>query len=240
MASYVGIPANNPAKYLGPNDSLVSIVVRNRQPTGADIRQGTTGQYYPTGSFWIISKDPTTGTQGELWYLSKIVANVAYWIQMNSGSVDITTIHTPDGTDVMAVAGVVNFLNGAGMTITGSGNNITFNSAGGGVEWNDVTGTTQELAAGQAYVANNGGQIGFSLPETAAFGDFYIIAGYGAGGWTLQQNAGQSVILGNQTTTVGVAGTLTSTLPSDSVQIVCVVADTVFKVLEWAGNITVV
>lgn len=237
MASYTGIPSNSPTKYLGPNVSLVSIVTRNRSPTSADIRQGTTGQYYPIGSSWIVSKNPTTGAEGDIWYLSKIVANVAYWLQLVGGGLDI--IHTPDGTNVQPVAGIINFLNGSGMSITGSSNNITFNSAGGGLTWSNVTSGPQTLAAGFAYSANSGSAIAFSLPATAAFGDFYIISGFGSGGWTLAQNSGQSIITGKATTTTGVGGSIASKNRYDTIQIVCVTANTVFKAVDWDGNILV-
>lgn len=84
MSSYTGLSPKDPNKYLGPSVYTVSIVSRNRAPTGADYRQPETGKLYPFGSFWLISKDPTTGTQGEMYYLSKIVANVAYWLKITA------------------------------------------------------------------------------------------------------------------------------------------------------------
>ena len=86
MTSYVGLSPQNPTKYLGPNVRIISIVTRNREPTGADYRQPETGKLYPIGSEWIISKDPTNGSEGDLWYLSKIVSNVAFWIKVSSGT----------------------------------------------------------------------------------------------------------------------------------------------------------
>lgn len=82
-----GLSPKDPNKYLGPNVYVSSVVVRNRRPTGADYRQPETGKLYPNASYWLIGSDPTTGVQGELWYLSKIVANVAYWLLLGSGSV---------------------------------------------------------------------------------------------------------------------------------------------------------
>lgn len=240
MASYVGVSNNNPIKYLGPNVSIVSVVTVNRAPTGADVRQGTTGKYYPIGSLWIVGASPTTGTQGDLWWLSKIVANVAYWVQVGDSSVVTETIHTPDGNNVVPVAGIVNFLNGAGMSITGSGNSVTFAVKGGGMTWNAVSGTSQALAAGNAYVPQNVALTTFSLPATASFGDFFIISGVGSGGWTVSQAAGQQILLGSFSSTLGVGGSLSSTLQSDSIQIVCVVPNTTFKALDWTGNITVI
>lgn len=240
MTSYVGIPSSNPTKYLGPNVALTSIVARNRQPTSADIRQGTTGFYYPIGSLWIISKDPVNGTEGDIYWLSKIASNIAYWLQISDGDSAIDTIHTPDGNDVVPASGVINFLDGVGTTITGSANNISFNSIGGGVKWNAVSGTTQALVASNAYVTQNIALTTFSFPVTASFGDFFIISGIGSGGWTISQSAAQSLIVGNQTSTVGIGGSISSTLQSDSIEIVCVMEDITFKAVGWTGNLTVV
>jgi hypothetical protein len=83
--TYAGISPQNPNKYVGPYVYYPSVVLRNRPPNGADFRQPETGKYYPVASFWIVGVNPTSGTQGDLWYLSKIVANIAYWVQFNSG-----------------------------------------------------------------------------------------------------------------------------------------------------------
>ena len=130
-----------PTKYLGPGINTCSVVTRNREPTGADYRQPETGKLYPVSSFWLVGDAPTTGTQGDMWYLSKIAANVAYWVQLSNGSVGPLLMVTvpsgvspiiPDGT------GTMNFTSSLGsITITGSSagpNNhtINFDLAGGG------------------------------------------------------------------------------------------------------------
>ena len=73
----------NPTKFLGTNKYITFFVSRNRRPTGADYRQPETGTLYSVGTVWQVGKDPTTGVEGELWMLSKIVANVAYWIHLH-------------------------------------------------------------------------------------------------------------------------------------------------------------
>jgi len=83
--TYAGISPKDPNKYVGPYVYYPSVVLRNRPPNSADVRQPETGRYYPISSFWIVGVNPTSGTQGDLWYLSKIVANVAFWVQFNSG-----------------------------------------------------------------------------------------------------------------------------------------------------------
>lgn len=176
---------------------------------------------------------------GRAWILVAKPQNVADWLLFTGGSGSTLQIDTPDGAMVQPSGGIINFLNGTGTSITGSGNNITFNSMGGGISWVNVTGATQTLTPGDGYVANHGTLLTFSLPATANFGDYYAIAGHGAGGWTIAQNAGQSIVCGTLTSTVGVTGSVASTNIQDSIQLLCIVANTTWKALEWQGNITV-
>ncbi len=75
----------NPTKFRGTDKNITFFVTRKRRPTGADYRQPETGNLYSVGTVWQIGKDPTTGLEGDLWMLSKIVANVAYWIEVSGG-----------------------------------------------------------------------------------------------------------------------------------------------------------
>lgn len=79
MSSITGYSPKGPARYLGPNVFLPTIVSRQRPPTGADYIQPETGKKYPLGSFWLIGPNPTSGIEGDYYYLAKIVANVATW-----------------------------------------------------------------------------------------------------------------------------------------------------------------
>jgi hypothetical protein len=83
MSNHTGLSPQSPNKYLGPDVYLSTVVTRNREPTGADYRQPETGKLYPFGTFWLVGKNPTTGIYGQMFYLSKIVANVAYWLELN-------------------------------------------------------------------------------------------------------------------------------------------------------------
>lgn len=79
MGNNSGIGPRNPTKYLGANVYLNIIVSRNYQPTGADYRQPETGLLYQVNTLWQVGKNPTTGTEGQIYILTKIVANIAYW-----------------------------------------------------------------------------------------------------------------------------------------------------------------
>jgi hypothetical protein len=95
MGNSTGIGPQNPTRYLGANVYLNIVVSRNRRPTGADYRQPETGVLYQVATIWQVSKNPTTGVEGELWMLSKIVSNIAYWIEITpEGSGGLTINYT--------------------------------------------------------------------------------------------------------------------------------------------------
>lgn len=117
-STLAGLSPNDPNKYLGPNVALTLVVTRNRQPTGADYRMPETGKLYPYNTFWLISKDPVNGIQGDMWYLSKIVANVAYWVQLTASSalslsIQVQAATAPGVNPVLATAGGLYTINAA-------------------------------------------------------------------------------------------------------------------------------
>lgn len=127
---------------------------------------------------------------------------------------------------------------GTGISITSVTGSITIASTGvGSMVWTDVSGTTQAAAVNTGYIISNAGQTTVTLPATAVEGSVFGVAGKGAAGWILQMNTGQTCHFGNSATTS--AGSLTSTNLYDSVQIVCVTANTTFVVLCAQGNLTV-
>ena len=128
---------------------------------------------------------------------------------------------------------------GAGVSITNGAGSITVAVSGAGFTWTEVTGTTQALAIENGYVANNAGLVTLTLPTTAAIGDTIIVVGKGAGGWRVAQNAGQTIHFNSTDTTAGVGGRLDSTNRYNTVELVCITANTDFVVLASSGTITV-
>ena len=111
----------------------------------------------------------------------------------------------------------------------------------GGISWTNVTGTTQSMAVNSAYIANNASQVVFTLPSSASVGQSVRVAGNGAAGWKIAQNASQVIHYGNQNTTTGTGGSLTSTNQYDAIELVCTVTNTDWVATGIAqGNITVV
>lgn len=115
----------------------------------------------------------------------------------------------------------------------------TWQAAGGGFTWNNVTGTTQSAAVNNGYIANNAGLVTVTLPSTAAVASVVAIAGAGAGGWKLAQNASQVVNFGTVASTSGTGGSLASVNQFDAVGVICITANTTWAVINSHGNILV-
>lgn len=111
---------------------------------------------------------------------------------------------------------------------------------GGLMPWTEVTGTSQSASVGNGYITNNAGLVTVTLPTTAAVGSIVRVAGKGAGGWKVAQNASEVIHFGNVDTTTGTGGSLASTDTNDAVELLCIVADTEWMVLSSQGNITIV
>lgn len=122
---------------------------------------------------------------------------------------------------------------------------ITGGGGGGGstviLQWNVVTAASNpvQIMVGNGYIPKGAGAVQFLLPAAAAIGDTFAIAGYG-NMWVLNQNAGQSVIVGNVTSMGGVMGSVTATVVSDTMEMICVTANTEFKVIFMMGNPTII
>jgi hypothetical protein len=127
---------------------------------------------------------------------------------------------------------------GSGISITNGAGSITV-AATDAETWTNVTGTSQSMAINNGYIANNAGLVTLTLPATAAIGSRVKLTGVGAGGWSVAQNAGQTIYFGNTTSTTGATGSIASTHQRDSVELVCVAADTDWNVVSSIGVITI-
>jgi hypothetical protein len=145
------------------------------------------------------------------------------------------------GTTTTAAHQSVASVGTAGQVLTsnGAGALPTFQNQAGYV-WTEVTGTSQSMAVESGYIANNVALVTLTLPASASVGDSITVAGKGAGGWKIAQNAGQVIRAGASSTTVGAAGYLQSTNQYDSIELLCITANTDWVVLTGPqGNITV-
>ncbi len=117
-----------------------------------------------------------------------------------------------------------------GNVLTSDGTNWISSTGGGGsaFAYSLVSGTTQAAAVGNGYIIGNSSQTTITLPATAAVGSIVAVQGMGAAGWILAANTGQTIQDGATVTSSG--GSLTSANQWDTVQVVCVVADTTWSV----------
>lgn len=128
-----------------------------------------------------------------------------------------------------------------GITTSGSGATLTIDgSAISDFDWTDVTGTSQAMAINNGYSANNAGLVTLTLPSSAVFGSRVRVAGYGAGGWKIAQNAGQTIHFNSSNTTTGAGGSISSTNRYNAIELLCSVATTDWVVLSSSGNFTIV
>jgi hypothetical protein len=138
--------------------------------------------------------------------------------------------------------GVRALSSGGGRTATGALYAIPYTVSIPGTNfWINVATNTQALANNQGYITNNGATlVTYTLPATAAQGTIIEIAGSSAGGWTITQNAGQSIVVGVNTSTVGAGGSVSSTQPSNQIKLLCTVANTTWVALSMQGILNIV
>lgn len=139
-----------------------------------------------------------------------------------SGGGGSTTFVEDTGSAVPA-AGVINILGGVGCTTTGSGNTVTIDVNTVGFDWVNVTSPTQAMTAEHGYFANNAGLVTLTLPTPGGTqaGNSVRVMNIGAGGFKIAQGAGQQIIIGINSTTIGAAGYITTTTTTDAVELVC-------------------
>ena len=114
---------------------------------------------------------------------------------------------------------------------------LTIASTGGGISWNEVTvvGPTA-MTVNMGYVANNASRVQLTLPLTAAFGSVLWIVGKGAGGWQINQNAGQQIVTDSSSTTIGATGTVQSEDDLATLYLLCTTANTTWTVISGKDN----
>lgn len=151
----------------------------------------------------------------------------------------LTVTGTSGGAVGPDMAGNVNLLGAGGVVVTGNAgtNTLTISVSGSGIVWNTVT-TNTAMVASNGYITNSASPITLALPGTAAVGDTFAVTGLGAGGWVISQQAGQNIISDTVSTTIGTGGSLTSSNRYDDLSLVCIVANTTFKVRN-SGTYTV-
>lgn len=124
------------------------------------------------------------------------------------------------------------------LTSNGAGALPTFQNAGGGagLTWNNQNSSSVTMAVNNAYWTNNGASlVTYTLPSTAAQFSIVQVQGNSSGGFKIAQAAGQSIVAGNLTTTVGTGGSIQSFDATAGVTLLCTTANTTFQVISGVG-----
>lgn len=112
---------------------------------------------------------------------------------------------------------------GTGLAIlnpAGIAGDINFRVSGGGLAWTEAILFSQPTLVNTGYFSLVNPGV-FALPTTTpALGDTIKIVGMGVATWTINQAAGQSIRVGNQTSTVGTGGSITSSTADDCIELV--------------------
>lgn len=198
---------------------------------------------YQSGSAWgaAVSNNIAIGT----------IASVADSARIRIGQNGVQTstfIVGIDGVNVGSVAKVVTMASdqlgtatitaGTGISVVAGANTITINAVGGGDTWSVIT-ANQTAAVNNGYFCNKAGTLALALPAVSAIGDVIEVANINtATGVQFTQAAGQQIFIGNTSTTLGAAGTLTSSAVGDTLKIVCRTANTIWQVTSMMGNWT--
>lgn len=122
-------------------------------------------------------------------------------------------------------------------TVTGAGS-LTINAVGGGTSFVAPVGAAQPMVVNTTYVANQAGLLTFTLPAaaSASAGDVIRVIGFGAGGWQIDQNALQQIIVNATPSTVGVLGNAFSTASTDGITIQCIDAGLTWIATDIVGG----
>ena len=139
-----------------------------------------------------------------------------------AGGGGVTTFVEDTGSATPA-AGIINILGGVGCTTSGSGNTVTIDVSTVGFDWVNVTGTSAQMVKEHGYAANNAGLVTLTLPAPGGtqFGDTVAAMNIGAGGFKIAQGAGQQMIIGPSSTTIGVTGYIQTTTTTDGIELIC-------------------
>jgi hypothetical protein len=230
------------------NTSNFVMVFETRDPTSDDVN-------YPIQKIWVNTAVGKTfvliGFDTSLGYVQ------ANWLNITVASNDLSTLTGDDNLPVdpinsninvvSSTQGAIQFDNGgAGIleatvrtdnkTIyVNSSNELTVNNSG--TFWQTIT-TNQNLQDGYGYiVVSPAGVLNLTLPATSAVGDTVEILLRGGSGFIINQLNNQQIFYLGNTTTLGTAGTIASTLEGDYVKLICVVANTEWSVINVSGSI---
>jgi len=107
-----------------------------------------------------------------------------------------------------------------------------------GFPWNTITAASTILQPNNGYIINRPSLVMLSLPVLSNVGDLIEITSINSGGFQIAQNDGQNIRFGNQVTSTGDAGYITSMSIGDTLTLRCVIANTFWQIFASMGNLS--
>lgn len=238
----VGIGTNTPSETLETNGAIrVTGAIWGNSVASSFVLSGN-----GSGIAYLVSFGVNSGNNGQFSFQSAngTGGSRSEWFGYTAAS-------GANVTAALNVSGIFNSssnwkLSGTALTANqipmSNGTTMVVASAAGLINWQEITSTSQTIAARQGYVATSSGGtiLTFTLPATAAVGDLFAIVGNGSGKWTIAQNSGQIIKMSGTTTTSGVTGSISAGTRYDTVEIICIVANTTFAVYTQTGTLNLV
>ncbi|MFA6080753.1 MAG: hypothetical protein WC753_04755 [Candidatus Gracilibacteria bacterium] len=194
----------------------------------------------------VITEAQVTGLTASLALKMDKASNLSDVANVATSRINLGLNALTDGQlwigDTAANPVAANITAGTNISVTNGAGSIVIAATGSGsFSWTNVAGVTQSIAINSGYIANNAGLVTLTLPITAAVGSEVVVVGNGAGGWTIAQNGGQVINVGNVASTVGVGGSVSSSNRYDSIRLVCTVADSTWVTVGGVqGVLTIV
>lgn len=219
--------------------AATGVVTVNSSGVLAEVETGAAGTVFVGTS--TSPKFLTGGTTGQI-FTANTTADPGWTTATYPSTIAKGDVVVGTNTNVVGVVATAGGTSGYVLTAQGSGNVPIWSAptGGSGFTWSASPDTTTPIAmaANTGYIANYAGTLVYDLPATVAVGAVFKVTGMNTAlGWKLQANTGQTIYFGTQSTTSG--GYLASTAIRDSVEIVCIVANTTYNVISGCGNITV-
>lgn len=182
-------------------------------------------------TFYVTQEGFVNNLNSAYFDAAVITPGIQYYLsEVNAGNF---TAVAPSGLGQIVIPCLVCITATTGFFYGGSGDVA---NASGVFTWTPITVNTAAVP-NNGYIVKGSGLV-VTLPATMAVGAIIAVAGYDAGGWTLQANTGQTIHYGLDDTTV--AGSLASSQQYDNVQVICVTANTEWEVFPGqVGNLTV-
>lgn len=142
------IDAND--QFRGLKTFQVKYVKAKRPPTTADIRDPKTGRLFELNTHWVLGKNPSSGTEGDIYILKKIVAAVATWELLSSAAPQVVGLLDNAGAQIVGDGSGDLRINGLTVANAANGRALYFKKLSASIEEAQI-----QLSVAQTVPANS-------------------------------------------------------------------------------------